>query len=73
MICLPTPNNDNDVNKLSIWAAYYIFLFSVGFCKMLGVLSLLSNKRIFLKMYMNTMSIIYILKIGLCIRKDISF
>lgn len=69
--CLHTP--DNDVNKLSISAAYFIFLFSVGFCKMLAVLSLLSNKRIFLKMYMNAMSIIYILKIGCAFEKIFLF
>ncbi|KAA0765394.1 hypothetical protein, partial [Bacillus sp. SH5-2] len=41
----------------------FYFSFCVGFCKMLVVLSLLSiQKGIFLKMYMNAIVIIYILK-----------
>jgi hypothetical protein len=49
VICLFTPNNDNDndVNKLSIWAAYFIFSFSEDFCEMLAVLLLPSSENMY--------------------------
>ncbi|PES96639.1 hypothetical protein CN491_08680 [Bacillus cereus] len=32
-----TSNNENYVNELSIWAAYYIFCLAWGFSKMLAI------------------------------------
>ena len=44
MICLPTPDNDSMSMSCLIWAAHFIISCSVGFCKMIAVLLLLSRK-----------------------------